>query len=157
MALGRKILITALTAAGYATIAGSDASAQHPAPGQPIAQPEAPRTGELFLFICRPGPAWREGVPMEEQDLRLHGPYIRDLVTKGHAPAGGSFASNDGGLAIVKASHINEAGAMLEADPAIQSGIFIATLEHWRPRFHTDFPMPRPWRLLEHGGPRNGA
>lgn len=107
-------------------------------------QPGAAQTPEreLFLFIYRPGPAWREGVPMREQGLGPHGAYMQQLLNEGRLFAGGGFMSDDGGMAIVRCADIEEARAMLAVDPAITSGIFTADLRHWRPRFRTDEPLP---------------
>ncbi len=98
---------------------------------------------QLFLFQYSPGPAWREGVPMREQGLGPHGAYMRQLQDEGRLFAGGGYASGDGGMAIVMCGNIDEARAILAADPAITSGIFVAELRHWRPRFRTDDPLPR--------------
>jgi uncharacterized protein YciI len=101
------------------------------------------RTGELFLFIYAPGPAWKDGVPLSRQGLAPHGAYMQELLSQGRLHADGGFVSDRGGMAIVIARDIGEAQAMLAADPAITSGIFSATLEHWRPRFRMDEPLPR--------------
>lgn len=113
------------------------AHAQAPAPGGAAAA----RAGALFVVIYRPGPAWREGVPMREQGLGPHARYIGGLMEQGRLFAGGGF-DDRGGLAIMIAADLAEAEAMLAADPAIISGIFSATLEHWTPRFRTDTPLP---------------
>jgi hypothetical protein len=99
-------------------------------------------TQQLYLFQYSPGPAWREGVPMRQQGMGPHGAYMQQLQDEGRLFAGGGYASDDGGMAIVTAAGIEEAAAMLAADPAIQSGIFVAELRHWRPRFRTDTPLP---------------
>jgi uncharacterized protein YciI len=104
---------------------------------------EAPAAQQLFLFQYARGPAWREGVPMREQGLGPHGAYMRQLQEQGRLFAGGGYASDDGGMAIVMCANIDEARAVLAADPAITSGIFVAELRHWRPRFRTDDPLPR--------------
>jgi uncharacterized protein len=105
-------------------------------------QAEAPATQQLFLFQYSRGPAWREGVPMREQGLGPHGAYMQQLQNDGRLFAGGGYASDDGGMAIVMCANIEEARAILAADPAITSGIFVAELRHWRPRFRTDDPLP---------------
>jgi uncharacterized protein YciI len=105
-------------------------------------QTEAAATQQLFLFQYSRGPAWREGVPMREQGLGPHGAYMRQLQEQGRLFAGGGYASDDGGMAIVICANIDEARAILAADPAITSGIFVAELRHWRPRFRTDEPLP---------------
>lgn len=126
----RSILIATLAAvAGCA--AQSQSTAQTP-----------PR--ELFLFLYRPGPTWREGVPMREQGLAPHGAYMQQLLNQGRLVAGGGFTSDDGGMAIVRCADIDEARAILAADPAITSGIFTADLRHWRPRFYSDEPLVAP-------------
>jgi hypothetical protein len=46
-------------------------------------------------------------------------------------------------MAIVMCADADEARAILAADPAITSGIFVAELKQWTPRFRTDEPLPR--------------
>lgn len=104
---------------------------------------DAAAAQQLFLFQYSRGPAWRDGVPMREQGLGPHGAYMRQLQDEGRLFAGGGYASDDGGMAIVTCASIDEARAILAADPAITSGIFVAELRHWRPRFRTDDPLPR--------------
>ena len=104
---------------------------------------EAAASQQLFLFQYSRGPAWRDGVPMREQGLAPHGAYMRQLQEQGRLFAGGGYASDDGGMAIVMCADIDEARAILAADPAITSGIFVAELRHWRPRFRIDEPLPR--------------
>lgn len=107
------------------------------------AQTPAPQTArQLFLFQYSPGPAFRAGAPLREQGLGPHAAYIQQLLNEGRLFAGGGYASDDGGMAIVMAADLDEARAMLAADPAITSGIFIAELRHWRPRFRTETPLP---------------
>src|SRR5262245_13968487 len=103
----------------------------------------APAVAELFVFLYRPGPAWREGAPFSEQGLGPHGAYMSQLLDAGRLFAGGGFADQDGGMAIVIASSLEEARRLLAADPAVTSGIFVAEVEHWRPRFRTDRVLPR--------------
>jgi uncharacterized protein YciI len=112
------------------------------APAQPPAGASAAQPGrQLFLFVYRPGPAWRAGVPMRQQDLRAHGAYHARLVEEGRSVAGGGFVGLDGGMAIVRAANLAEAEAMLAADPAIINGVFAADIRHWQPRFHSPAPL----------------
>ena len=78
---------------------------------------------------------------MREQDLRAHGAYHARLLREGRSFAGGGYVGEDGGLAIVRAASVEEARAMLAADPAIASGVFAAELRQWAPRFHGDGPL----------------
>lgn len=102
-----------------------------------------PQTQRLYLFQYAPGPAWRDGVPMREQGLGPHAAYMQQLHNEGRLFAGGGYASDDGGMAIVVAPDDETARAILAADPAIIAGIFVAELRHWRVRFRNDEPLPR--------------
>lgn len=115
------------------------AGAQPPTTPPPAPAPEQPR--QLFLILFRPGPAWRAGVPMRQQDLRAHAAYHDRLVREGRSVAGGGYVGEDGGLAIIRAANRAEAEAMLAADPAIRNGVFAAELRQWAPRFHSDAPL----------------
>ena len=97
---------------------------------------------QLFLFQYAPGPAWRAGAPITEQGLGPHAAYMGELQQRGRLFAGGGYTNADGGMAIVSASGIEEARALLAADPAIVSGVFTAELRGWAPRFRTDAPLP---------------
>ncbi len=113
------------------------------APACAAAQTDAPAAArQLFLFQYAPGPAWRAGAPMREQGLGPHAAYMAQLQSEGRLFAAGGYASDDGGMAIVMAADEPEARAMLAADPAIVSGIFVAELHHWQPRFRVDTPLP---------------
>jgi uncharacterized protein YciI len=114
-------------------LAGAPAAAQ--------AEPAAAAPRQLFLFLFSPGPAWRPGRPMREQDLRAHAAYHARLLAEGRSFAGGGYVGQDGGLAIVRAVDMAEARAILAADPAIQNGVFVAELRQWAPRFHNDRPL----------------
>lgn len=110
------------------------------APAAAQAPAQAPPR-QLFVIDYSPGPAWRSGRPMREQDLRAHGAYYAQLLRDGRAFAGGGYVGEDGGLAIIRAADMAEAQAILAADPAIVSGVFVARLRQWAPRFHGDGPL----------------
>ncbi|HST37643.1 MAG TPA: YciI family protein [Allosphingosinicella sp.] len=106
----------------------------------PVAPEPAP-VHRLFLFLYRPGPAWQAGVPMARQNLRDHAAYHARLVREGRSFAAGGYTGEDGGMAIVRAADIEEARAMLAADPAIRNGAFVAEIRQWTPRFYGDAPL----------------
>jgi uncharacterized protein YciI len=107
-----------------------------------VAQSPAPSAGArpLFVILYRPGPAWMAGRPMREQNLRPHGAYYAGLLRDGRVFAGGGF-DGDGGMAIIRAADAAEARAILAADPAITSGVFVAELRQWIPRFVSPGPL----------------
>ena len=96
---------------------------------------------QLWIVVYRPGPAWVAGKPMHEQKLGPHVVYIRGLLAEGRLVAGGPFTDGDGGMAIFRASSPDEARAMLAADPAVSSGVFVAEMRPWEPRFDSGKPL----------------
>ncbi len=108
--------------------------AAHAGPDQP-----------LFAVIYRPGPAWKAGLPMAQQDLRAHGGYIARLAAEGRVVAGGGWVGQDGGMALMRCADADEAARLLAADPAITTGVFQADVRRWSPRFGVDADLvPKP-------------
>ena len=130
----RKAAFLIALAMPFAPVSG--AVAAQPAPTQ-AAEPAR----QLFLFLYRPGPAWRADVPMRQQDLRAHAAYHAQLLRAGRSFAGGGYVGQDGGMAIVRAADQAEAEAMLAADPAIVTGVFAGEIRQWQPRFHGPGPL----------------
>lgn len=89
---------------------------------------------QSFAVVYRPGPAWRSGVPMEEQGLRDHFFYLRDLDRNGRIILAGPLGP-DGGLLLVRARDQAEADGLVAADPAIVSGLFVGAARPFTPRF----------------------
>jgi uncharacterized protein YciI len=107
------------------------------------AAPEPARP--LFAFIYRPGPAWKPGLPMAQQNLRAHAGYFAKLTAEGRVVAAGGWAGADGGMAVLRAADADEAARLLAADPAITEGVFEADLRRWTPRFGVDADLvPKP-------------
>lgn len=111
-------------------------------PVSAAAQPPATATAQpLYLFLYRPGPNWRAGVPMHQQDLRAHALYHRDLVRDGRSFAAGGYDGLEGGMAIVRAADAAAARAIMAADPAIVNGVFAGEIRPWTPRYFTAQPI----------------
>ena len=112
--------------------AGSPAHAQTSQP--PAATAPAP-AGGLYMIRLRAGPAYRPGVPLLQQDLREHGRYMQALAGRGVIVAAGPTMAESGGLVLLRAASIEEARALMQADPAIQSGLFVGEVSDWNPAF----------------------
>lgn len=115
-----------------------------PAPGaleQTAAEPTAARS--LFVVIYRPGPAWIAGKPMRQQKLGGHLAHIQQLFDAGQVFAGGGFTDSgvEGGMAILWAASLDQANGLVDADPAIRGGVFVATVRAWTPRFDSKRPL----------------
>jgi len=90
----------------------------------------APAT-TTYLVVYKPGPSWLQGKPLVEQPLKEHGRYILSLYVKGSLKSGGPFSDGAGGAAVFEAASDEEAKAVVAADPAVISGVFVAELHPW--------------------------
>ncbi len=88
-------------------------------------------TTTTYLVVYKPGPSWRQGKPIAEQPLKEHGQYILSLYVRGALKSAGPFSDNAGGAAVFEAADDEEAKAVVAADPAVTSGVFVADLHPW--------------------------
>lgn len=84
-----------------------------------------------FMILYRPGPAWLVGKPLMEQLLREHGLYMHRLWQEGRLLHGGPFTDDAGGAAVVYCEDDHDAQAIIENDPAVIDGIFVAEAHPW--------------------------
>lgn len=101
-----------------------------PAPTPAAATPAADR--KLFALILRPGSAWKPGRPFAEQGLRPHFDYWMGLFRAGRIATAGPLGS-DGGLVLLLAPSLEQAEAMMRADPAIEARIFTGEVRSYAP------------------------
>ena len=115
-----------------------------PAPAQ-TAPADPPRTlaeaRTLFIVSYRPGPKWIAGKPNHQQALGPHAAYIKRLLDEGVLFAGGPYGDNEGGMAIFWATDMDQAKAVVAADPAVTQGVFVAELRGWTPLFDSKRPL----------------
>lgn len=86
-----------------------------------------------YLVIYRPGPAWPEGKGLAELPLRDHGRYMLSLYGKGLMKQAGPLTDDTGGAVVLEVSGATEAREIVDNDPAVKSGIFVAELHPWAP------------------------
>jgi len=84
-----------------------------------------------YLVIFRPGPAWIPGRPISEQPIKEHGRYMLKLYAQGTMKIAGSFSDNTGGAALIDAADDSAARALIDADPGVTSGLFVAEIHPW--------------------------
>ena len=107
-----------------------------PAPAAPsapatAAAPVVPmRAAPLYLIVYKAGPAWKADAPPNDQ-LRDHGRYMFGLHQKKALKMGGPFTDTTGGAALIEAASLAEAQAVVDADPAVTSKIFVAEVHSW--------------------------
>lgn len=80
----------------------------------------------VWTVVFRPGPSWVPGRSVYEQELEGHGLYHQQLLEQGVLLLGGPFIDDAGGVALLLAADAEGARSLVEADPAIQSGVFEA-------------------------------
>jgi len=95
-------------------------------------QPETRKMKSTYLVIYRPGPAWISGKPVTEQPLKEHGKYMLSLYKNGVLKFAGPFTDNAGGAVAFEAENEDEAKAVVAADPAVTSKVFLSELHPWR-------------------------
>ncbi|MBX3447615.1 MAG: hypothetical protein KF765_12750 [Parvibaculaceae bacterium] len=115
--------------------AGSAHAADAPAPQGNVAEMT------LFAFIYRPGPAWIEGKPMQEQALGPHVGFMQRLKDEGRLLVAGPLLETNGGIAVIRAADKQEADGLLASDPAVTSGIFLADAHTWHLAFGAGTPV----------------
>lgn len=87
------------------------------------------RAGYLITYSA--GPAFLAGKPLSEQPLKEHGRYMLDLHKRGVLRMAGGFGDDSGGAAFVDAANLEAAREIAQADPAVQSKVFIYRVQQW--------------------------
>lgn len=85
-----------------------------------------------FVLYYSRGAAWLEGRTVFEQPLQDHLLYMRRLAADGSLLLGGPFTDDRGGLVVVRAEGIDEAQAILQADPAVRDRVMVAEAHPWK-------------------------
>lgn len=126
-----RTLALALLLLGAACVSSPEVRAQ-----TPVAQP-------VYVITYKPGHAWQAGVPMNRQALGPHAAYWTRLAREGRAIGAGPFTDTDGGIAMISAANLAEAQAIVAADPAVTSGVFVGEVHGWSPRIRGAGELPR--------------
>ena len=88
---------------------------------------------QLVVFH-RPGPRWRRGAPLFEQDgVHEHVAHYRAMLEAGKLLLGGPFMDDEGGGMMVaqKGVALEELTAFAARDPAVQSGLLTVEIRPW--------------------------
>jgi uncharacterized protein len=125
----RQFVQMGLAAAGLGVVAASQAvAAEVPQPAGPITPAAKLPT---YLVVYRPGPGWLQGKPLSAQPLKEHGQYMLDLYRRGTLRLAGGFRDGTGGAVLFEADSDASAQAIVAADPAVVSQVFIYELHPW--------------------------
>jgi uncharacterized protein YciI len=67
-----------------------------------------------------------------DQQIPAHKAYVQELIAKGHKARTGYWAVRGGGMMIFEAASMEEAEAIVAADPLIMNGCVNYQLYEWR-------------------------
>jgi len=99
----------------------------------------------LYVLLFHPGPKWEKGKPAEKQPgLSEHIAYYEGLSKKGTLVLGGPFLDEPSGMAILRASSIEEASKIALTDPAVRSGLLTAKVRPWKAILPRKAPLEDP-------------
>ncbi|MBW4645838.1 MAG: YciI family protein [Goleter apudmare HA4340-LM2] len=76
--------------------------------------------------------AGRVDKPIFDQYVPAHKAYVQDLIAKGHKAKTGYWAQRGGGMMLFEAASMDEAQAIVAADPLVQNGCVNYQLYEWR-------------------------
>ncbi len=77
---------------------------------------------------------------MAEQGLGDHARYMKQLVDDGVVHTAGPWGP-DGGIVLLRAADLMAAQMLVEADPAVKTGLFIGEVRRFAPRFTSPAPL----------------
>jgi uncharacterized protein YciI len=87
-----------------------------------------------FVVVHTPGPAWKPGLPIFEQEgLQHHVEHYGELFAEGKLAMGGPFLDAVSGGMMIPAAGIgeDEIRAFAEADPSVKAGLLKAEVRQW--------------------------
>ncbi|MBE9139648.1 hypothetical protein IQ254_21015 [Nodosilinea sp. LEGE 07088] len=70
--------------------------------------------------------------PVFDQYIPAHAAYVKDLIARGHEAKTGYWAEYGGGMLLFRAESLDEARAIVAADPLIQNHCVEYELHEWR-------------------------
>lgn len=70
--------------------------------------------------------------PIFDQYVPAHKAYVKDLIAKGHKARTGYWAKMGGGMLLFEAASMDEAQAIVSADPLVTNGCVTYQLYEWK-------------------------
>ncbi len=91
--------------------------------------------GTYFVVLRRRGPAWRAGVPLEQQsDWVEHAAFMDALVDDGFVVLGGPLADEQRVVLVVESTSAAEVSTVLAGDPWSGSHLVVDSIDAWTVR-----------------------
>lgn len=70
--------------------------------------------------------------PTFDQYVPAHAAYVKDLIDKGHKAKTGYWAQRGGGMMLFEAASMDEAQAIVAADPLVVNGCVSYQIYEWK-------------------------
>jgi uncharacterized protein YciI len=70
--------------------------------------------------------------PTFDQYVSAHREYVRELIAKGHKAKSGYWGQFGGGMLLFEAASMDEAEALVAADPLVKNGCVNYQLYEWK-------------------------
>jgi uncharacterized protein YciI len=107
----------------------------------PALADDAPPRDPLYVILYKQGPAWKEGVPMKQQDaIGAHYKYMKQGFEAGTILDAGATLDEPGGVVIFRAADLDAAKAFMAADPSVSLKMFTGEIHSWAPTFFATPP-----------------
>jgi uncharacterized protein YciI len=117
----KKPLVVTLLVCSWSIATGARAEDRSAPAATPA--PATISTPRLFAIEIRVGPEWdADKSPGEQAFFREHSANLRRLRDAGNLVFGARYG--DVGLVVLSATSLEDARAMMDADPAMQAGVF---------------------------------
>jgi len=111
----------------------------------PAMAADTPPATSLYVVLYKQGPAWKEGVPMQQQDAIVpHYQYMKRMYERGVILDAGPTLDEPGGVVILRAESLDAARAIMAADPSVTLKMFVGEVHAWSPTFHSADALPNP-------------
>jgi uncharacterized protein len=88
---------------------------------------------ETYIYVIRPRSGFIDSMTVEEAEtMDRHFAYLQGLQSQRRLVLAGPCLDGAFGLVILRASSGEEAGALMESDPAVRAGIMQTELHRFR-------------------------
>ena len=85
-----------------------------------------------MLVVFKAGPAWGSGPPEDQPGWQEHADFVDALIEAGTFVMGGPFSDYSGSVNLLEGVTAAEAVDLLESDPFVQNGVFVAdSIRDW--------------------------
>jgi len=90
-----------------------------------------------FAVFFKPGPKWKAGAPLGDQEgIREHPAFLARQMAAGTLVMGGPFMDGSGGLSVFEVESRQALDGLLATDLSVTGGLLIPEVHEWRAGFN---------------------